>query len=88
LLQQSGSLPTVVCGPFVVFTGVNCTTVLVPSNVIPDHVSSSTFGGNIGLGITLPISYGMKFYTETRYHYAPYHNVHSNLILLTVGVRW
>ena len=59
-------------------------------NVITGSTSDDAFGENIGGGLTYRFhgEDGLKFYTEFRYHHASYHNVDTNLIPLTFGIRW
>ena len=57
--------------------------------IITGSTSADSFGENIGGGITYRLGEsGLKFYTEFRYHHADYHDVSTNIIPLTFGIRW
>ena len=58
-------------------------------NFVTGSTSANAFGGNIGGGVTVHLGESRaKFYTEFRYHHAGYHNVSTDLIPLTFGIRW
>jgi hypothetical protein len=82
------TIPTagVVCDPYWSWW-FGCTIGTV--NIVTGSTSANAFGENIGAGLTYPLGEsGVKFYTEFRYHHASYHNVNTNLIPLTFGIRW
>jgi hypothetical protein len=92
--HRSGELTTPalvkgsICEPCLVWWG-GCVNGLVPGNLVLASASSNAFGGNVGGGITYPIgSTSLKLFTEIRYHHAPNKKVNSDLLPLTLGLRW
>ena len=62
---------------------------LVPSHEVIASRSSDAFGGNIGGGLTIPLSEnGFSFYVEARYHHDTRGNVSTEVAPLTFGFRW
>jgi len=62
--------------------------VIIPTNQVLGSVTSNAGGVNGGLGATVGIKGGVKFYTEIRYHYANTHRSRTQLLPITFGVRW
>lgn len=80
--------PGTVCPPFYVWW-VGCTTGLFPSNLVLASSSTDGWGGNIGGGITYKFGTSpLKLYTEVRYHHVPHRQVATDLLPLTIGLRW
>jgi hypothetical protein len=72
--------------------GYSCSGGIVSTTVAPNY-SSAAFGGNVGIGFTVRLGdvqnfEGYKFFVESRYHYAPNRNIPTQIITITVGVRW
>jgi len=77
------------CAPAWMWWGFSCTSGMVTANQTVGSHDSSAFGGNVGLGFTIKVgdpSY--RVYIEPRYHYAPTKNVSTQLMLVTVGIRY
>lgn len=92
--HRSGELtePTFVhgeiCAPFYLWWG-GCVDGIVPGSKTLASSSSDTFGGNIGGGITYSIRGGpLKIFSEIRYHHAPNNQVNTDLLPITLGVKW
>jgi Outer membrane protein beta-barrel domain len=78
-----------VCSPSWQWWGYTC----VAGNVSQDETlvssGSAAFGGNAGVGLTFRVSEeGYKVFVESRYHYAPNKNIATQLITITIGIRW
>jgi len=66
-----------------------CVSGLWPTNVVLASASSDAFGGNIGGGITYRLGSGpLSFYTEVRYHHASHNQVDTDLLPVSLGLRW
>src|SRR5262245_52551768 len=58
-------------------------------DIVAKSRSSNAFGKNIGVGFTYRLGDShIKIYTELRYHQASYNNVSTQLVPVTIGVRW
>jgi hypothetical protein len=61
----------------------------VQANQVLSSYSRDALGGNAGFGLTFKIGdRGAKLYTEARYHYINTAHTPTEMIPLTVGVRW
>jgi hypothetical protein len=50
---------------------------------------STAFGANAGIGFTIRVGEApYRVYVESRYHHAPTKNVNTQLIAITVGIRY
>lgn len=80
---------SVACTPAWLSWGFTCSSGFVTANQSLKSASSTVFGGNFGVGFTvrIPDSH-YNFYLESRYHYAPTKGVHTQLLPITVGVRF
>jgi hypothetical protein len=61
--------------------------------VVPNQQLGSTgsnaFGGNVGIGFTARVrEEPYRLYIETRYHYAPSKNISTQLVTVSVGIRY
>jgi len=77
------------CTPTWMWWGFTCASGMVTANQTVRGYDSSVFGGNVGVGFTIKVgdpSY--RVYIEPRYHYAPTKNVTTQLMLITVGIRY
>lgn len=84
---ESGSGTT--CAPAWVWWGFTCVSGTVTANQILGGYTSSVFGGNAGVGFTIKIADpSYRIYIEPRYHYAPTKNVATELLKVTVGIRY
>jgi len=71
------------------FWGFSCTNGTVSSDQTLASSASGTFGANGGMGITIKVSEPRyRFYIEARYHYAPTTPVNTQLIPITLGIRF
>jgi hypothetical protein len=78
-----------VCTPALVWWGTNCTSGVVTADQTLRSWGSSAFGGNAGAGFTVKVGEpSYRFYAESRYHYAPTKNVNTQLVNITVGIRY
>jgi hypothetical protein len=78
-----------VCGPSWQWWGYTCVAGYVSQDETLVSSGSAAFGGNAGVGITFRVSEeGYRVFVESRYHYAPNKNIATQLITITVGIRW
>lgn len=69
--------------------GFSCTSGTVTANQSLTGFSSTVFGGNVGIGFTARIpDSGYSFYIESRYHYAPTKGLHTQVMPISIGVRF
>jgi hypothetical protein len=62
---------------------------VIPVNRVIGRVVRDGFGGNLGGGFTYALgNSGVKLYTEARYHRANTGSVRTELVPVTVGLRW
>jgi len=81
----------VVCNPIWFWWGFTCQSGTVTSNETVASSSSSAFGGNAGFGFTARVGEPdppYRVYVETRYHYAPNKHINTQLVVVTVGIRY
>jgi hypothetical protein len=89
-ISNSFTVPTgLVCTEAWVWWGAKCQIgSLVPNQVIGSSTSSA-FGGNVGIGFTARVSEApYRIYLESRYHYAPTNSISTQLIMISVGIRY
>lgn len=80
---------TIACNEVWLWWGFTCSAGVVTQNQTLAHTNSVAPGGNVGIGITVRIpDFPYKFYVETRYHYAANTIVNTQLIPVTVGLRF
>ena len=80
---------SVTCTPAWLWWGFTCSSGTVISNQTLASSSSTVLGGNVGIGFTVRVPDSRyKFYVESRYHYAPSKFITTQVIPLTVGVRF
>jgi hypothetical protein len=89
-LSQSVSIGnSVTCNPAWLWWGFACSSGIVTANQSLASFSSMAFGGNAGVGFTARIpDSSYSFYIETRYYYAPTKGAHTELMPITIGVRF
>jgi hypothetical protein len=62
---------------------------IVNPNQHPATSSTNTFGVSGGVGFTARVGAApYRVYAEARYHYAPTENISTQLITVTVGIRY
>lgn len=77
------------CNPTWVWWGYECTKGTVMSDQTLASSTSDALGLNGGIGITFKVAEPRyRFYIEARYHYAPTKNVKTELIPITIGIRF
>ena len=80
-----------ICDPAWLWWGFTCESGTVTTNETLASSSSSAFGGNAGFGFTARVGGPdppYRVYVETRYHYAPNKHFNTQLIAVTVGIRY
>jgi len=66
-----------------------CSSGTVVPNQTGKRFNEKAFGGNAGIGVTAKIADpSYRMYLELRYHYAPTKNVNTELMDVTIGVRY
>ena len=80
----------VTCAPAWLWWGFSCVSGTVTANqTLGGRHTSSVFGGNVGGGFTIKVGdLSYRIYIEPRYHYAPTKNIATQLMELTVGIRY
>lgn len=79
----------ITCSQVWIWWGVSCTSGTVTETQALAGSSSSALGGNGGVGLTLRVAEApYRVYFESRYHYAPTKNISTQLISVSVGIRY
>lgn len=77
------------CAPAWVWWGFTCQSGFVTADQSVGSASSHAFGGNGGVGFTARVGEApYRLYVESRYHYAPNKNVNTELVTITIGIRY
>ena len=77
------------CAPAWKWWGFGCSSGTVTPGQSLGSVGSNAFGGNGGGGFTVRVGEDpWRMYVESRYHYAPNKNFSTQLITITVGIRY
>ena len=80
---------TVACTPPWLFFGFVCTNGTVSSDQTLASSASGSWGVNGGMGFTVKVGEPRyRLYFEARYHYAPTTRVNTQLIPITIGIRF
>lgn len=78
-----------ICTPSWLYWGYTCTSGVVTSSQTIASSSSDALGVNGGFGFTIKTGEPRyRAYFEARYHYAPNKNVNTQLIPITIGIRF
>lgn len=78
-----------VCTPAWRWFGYSCTAGIVNANQPPVVSSSNSLGANAGIGFTARVGAApYRVYTEARYHYVPTRNMSTQIIVVTLGIRY
>jgi len=81
--------PGTVCNPAWGWWGYPCQNGTVSTNVVLASRGISSGGVNGGVGVTVAMTAGLKFYIEARYHYSPQGGrVSTQILPVTMGIRW
>jgi Outer membrane protein beta-barrel domain len=79
----------ITCEPTWSWWGFSCSSGVVTSNQTIASSSSTAVGVNGGIGFTVRVSEApYRVYLESRYHYAPTKGVNTQLVSVTVGIRY
>ena len=82
---QPTLVPTLIFDPFF---GAFFNT-LIPANQVIGRITRDGMGGSIGGGVDIRLgSGGLKLFTEIRYHQANTGSVDTQMVPITVGIRW
>lgn len=82
---QPTLVPTLIFDPF--FGALFNT--LVPANQVIGRITRDGFGGSVGGGVDVRLgSGGLKLFGEIRYHHANTGSIDTQMVPVTVGLRW
>ena len=77
------------CTPALLWWGGKCSTGSLAADQKLGSYGSNVFGGNVGVGLTVKVGEpSYRLYVESRYHYAPTQHVSTQLVDITVGIRY
>ena len=80
---------SVTCNPAWLWWGFTCSSGTVTSNQTLAGSSSTVMGGSVAIGYTVAIpDSSYRFYVESRYDYAPNKSVSTQLIPISIGIRF
>jgi len=80
---------TIACTPVWLWWGFGCSSGTVSTDQTLATNSSDVFGANGGIGITFKVGEPRyRMYLEARYHYAQNRLINTQLIPVTVGIRF
>jgi len=86
LIVTGGGIP---CAPAWNWWGFTCSSGTVTPGQSLGSIGSNAFGGNGGIGFTARVGEDpWRMYVESRYHYAPNKDFSTQLITITVGIRY
>jgi len=89
LSQRITTGSNVTCNPTWFWWGFSCSSGTVTANQTLASSSSYAMGGNVGIGFTARVGDApYRVYVESRYHYAPSKNVNTQLVVVSVGIRY
>ena len=89
LSQKITTGNAVACTPTWLWFGFSCTSGTVTAGQTIGSSASHTIGVNAGIGFTARVSEApYRAYVESRYHYAPTKNISTQLITISVGIRY
>lgn len=77
------------CTPAWLWWGFTCTSGIVDTDQTLASSSSGKFGVNGGIGFTVKVGEPRyRMYIETRFHYAPHKPIKTEIIPVTIGIRF
>lgn len=89
LSQRINSGNNTSCAPGWIWWGFSCKSRTVTANQTIGSASSTALGMNAGVGLTARVGEApYRLYVESRYHYAPNKNISTQLVTVTVGIRY
>jgi hypothetical protein len=89
-LSNSVTPPTgTVCTPIWLWWEFTCASGTVTANQTIATSGSNVLGGNGGIGVTERVGEApYRVYFESRYHYAPTKNISTQLVTVSIGIRY
>ena len=79
----------ITCEPTWEWWGFSCSSGMITGNQTLRGSSSTAFGLNGGFGFTVRVGDApYRVYVESRYHYAPMQGINTQLITITIGIRY
>jgi len=89
LSQKITTGSSITCTPTWLWFGFACESGTVTANQTIGSSSSSAMGVNGGIGFTARVGEApYRVYVESRYHYAPNKGINTQLVAVTVGIRY
>jgi hypothetical protein len=89
LSQHVPTGTSITCEPAWLWWGYNCSSGTATTITTVARPGSNVFGVNGGIGFTIRVGDApYRLYAESRYHYAPTKNIGTQLIAITVGIRY
>lgn len=79
----------ITCSPVWLWYGFTCSSGVVTANQTLASSSSYAMGANGGIGFTARVGDApYRIYVESRYHYAPNKRINTQLVVVSVGIRY
>ena len=79
----------ITCTPVWLWWGFSCSSGTVDADQTLASSSSGVFGMNGGIGFTVKVGEPRyRMYIESRYHYAPHKPIKTEIIPITIGIRF
>jgi opacity protein-like surface antigen len=89
LTQEVPSGTATTCTPAWGWWGFSCSSGVVTTDVTLANRSSTAWGANGGIGFTVKVGEPRyRLYVEARYHYAPTARINTQIIPITMGIRF
>ena len=89
LTQEVPSGTATTCTPAWGWWGFSCSSGVVTTDVTLANRSSTVWGANGGIGFTVKVGEPRyRLYVEARYHYAPTARINTQIIPITMGIRF
>jgi Outer membrane protein beta-barrel domain len=89
LSRQIPAGTNISCTPAFLWWGFDCTSGTTTTNLTLASSSSNALGVNGGIGFTVRVGDApYRFYVESRYHYAPTKNINTQIVVISVGIRY
>jgi hypothetical protein len=89
LTQTITTGSNITCQPVWLWFGTSCTSGIVTANQTLASSSSYAMGVNGGVGFTARVGEApYRIYVESRYHYAPNKRINTQLVVVSVGIRY
>lgn len=89
LSQKITTGSNLTCEPVWLWWGFTCSSGSVTANQTIASTSSNALGVNGGIGFTVRVGEApYRVYVESRYHYAPTRSINTQLVTITVGIRY